>query len=183
MNKYFVITIIVLSLLLLGIGKLYLKEKADRKRMTENFEQLQNDNQLLNLTYSKKEQYFNEKLDSVLKANKIKPKQVITATLIKTEYIDTGGVKIVYREPEKQIDSRYNIEVSYSDVCWGMEGVITSTDPETKLEITQRTANNNVQAVIIRKRFLGFLWWKKNQELKVFSDCGEANVTQINYSK
>ena len=122
--------------------------------------------------------------DSVLKANKIKENEVKYATIIKTVYRDTGSVKIQYKEPVKVKGELFSIPVSYDSGCWGFKGEIRSMDKFTKLNITEKTANNNVQALITRKRVLGFLWWNtKKEKLQVFSDCGESNVTQINYNR
>lgn len=172
---------LLLVMAFLTIGRMYLDMRKNKLRIEENFTQIQSDNQLLNLKYSEAEKYHNDKLDSVIKANKIRPKEVISATIIRTEYKDTGSVKIVYKEPFIAPDTRYIIPISYDNGCWGMKGEIISTDAEAKLDIRERTSDNNVQALITRKRVIGFLWWKKKIDLQVFRDCGKANVTQINY--
>jgi Tfp pilus assembly protein PilE len=196
MNKYLLIGLIIVSLLLAGLAKYAYDLRKDRNRISENFEQVQNDNQLLSLKYSEKDKYFNAKLDSVQKANKIKPKQVVSATVINQTYKDTVKTKAIHGSPQivpkkenkdtiKQIISKtvYKIPVSVDGNCWKMKGQIISRDPESKLIITEKEFNNSVQALITRKRVLGFLWWGKKQTLRVFSDCGEAKVTEIKYSK
>ena len=193
MNKYLIISVVVLALLLSGLGKLYFDIKKDRNRISENFEQVQKDNQLLTIKYSEKDKYYNAKLDSVIKANKIKPKQVISATLITQAYKDTTKNEItqekpqiiVPKEPIKPIESKtlYRIPISVNGECWSMKGEVITRDPETKVNITEKEFNNSAQALIIRKRALGFLWWKKNVQLHVYSDCGETNITKIEYIK
>lgn len=196
MNKYFIIAIVVLAGLLAGLGKYAYDLKKDRDRFSENYAQVQKENKILNEKYSDRDKYFNAKLDSVKKANKIKPKSVVSATLIEQEYKDTTKQVITSGKPQivpknevkdtiKQIVSKvlYKIPVSVDGKCWSMKGEILSRDPESKFIVTEREFNNSVQALITRKRALGFLWYTKKQTLRVFSDCGEAKVTQINYSK
>lgn len=190
MNKLTLILIgIVLILLSVGgfVTKLYFDMKADRDRIESNLNQVTNDNAILNVKNGELSNIATEateKYDSVLKANKIKENEVKYATIIKTVYRDTGSVKIVYKEPVKVKGELFSIPVSYDSGCWGFKGEIRSMDKYTKLNITERTADNNVQALITRKRVLGFLWWNtKKEKLQVFRDCGEANVTQINYNR
>lgn len=190
MNKLTLILIgIVLILISVGsfVTKLYFDMKADRDRIESNLNQVTNDNAILNVKNGELSNIATEateKYDSVLKANKIKENEVKYATIIKTVYRDTGSVKIVYKEPVKVKGELFSIPVSYDSGCWGFKGEIRSMDKFTKLNITEKTANNNVQALITRKRVLGFLWWNtKKEKLQVFSDCGEANVTQINYNR
>jgi len=119
----------------------------------------------------------------LLHANKIALNKVKTVTVINTEYRDTGSVKIVYRDPILKPDKSYSIPVSYSEMCWGMSGQILTTDPKSKLQIDVRTASNSAQLLVTRKRFLGFLWWKRGETYKLYSDCGESDFTKINFIK
>jgi len=190
MNKLTLILVgIVLVLLLVSgfVAKLYFDMKAEKNRIESNLNQVTNDNAILNVKNGELSNINTEmtaKYDSVLKANKIKENEVKYATIIKTVYRDTGSVKIMYKEPVKIKGELFAIPVSYDSGCWGFKGEIQSMDKYTKLNITEKTANNNVQALITRKRVLGFLWWNnKKEKLQVFSDCGEANVTQINYNR
>ena len=168
----------------MGLGKLYRDMKDDRNRIATNFEQVNKENSVLNLKageLAKLNTEVSHKLDSVMKANKIKPKQLVSATIIKTEYKDTGSVKIVYKEPIALSDSTYRIELSYKDSCWGMKGVVLTKDKNTSFVLVERSAINNVQLIVTKKRFLGFLWVQpKKQRYRIFSDCGQANYTLIN---
>jgi hypothetical protein len=187
MNKYLIIAVVILTLSLIGTGKYCLEVIADRNRIEGNFEQIGKQNSVLNLKVGELGKLNTEashKLDSVMKANKIKPKQLVSATITKIQYKDTGSVKIVYKTPVMALDSTYTIGVSYSDSCWSMKGSLLSKDPKTTFVLVERTASNNVQLLVTQKRFLGFLWVQpKKQKHRIFSDCGEVEFTQINMVK
>jgi hypothetical protein len=184
MNKYLIIAVVVLTLSLIGIGDYCLEVIADRDRIADNFEQVGKENSILTLKadeLSKLNTEASNKLDSVMKANKIKPKQLVSATITEIQYKDTGSVKIVYKPAIMASDSLYKIPVSYADSCWSMKGHILSKDKKTTFVLVERTASNNVQLLVTKKRFLGFLWVQpKKQKHRIFGDCGEVEFTQIN---
>lgn len=185
--------VLFFAVLLLICALLYfvdvtIKQKQENRRVSENFTQVQQTNQVLNVTL---DEYRNLnlktklKLDSVMAANKIKPKSVKSATIIQTVYRDTGSVKIVYKTAEKQPNSPiYTIPFSSSTSCWGVKGEIKSVDPKATVNILERTAKNEAHLIVTRDRFLGFLWYiRKGENYKGFNDCGEMNFTQINIVK
>ena len=171
---------------------LWKQETKERKRQQSNVEQLTSSldqaNINLKLTHNEFEKAKTEwkvELDSVMSAHKIALKSVKSATIIRTEYKDTGSVKIVYKEPVLMPNSKeYNIPVSYSDLCWGMKGAIISKDPDSKLTINERTQSNSSQLFVVRKRLLGFLWYQNRKtEYRAFTDCGEIEFVQIDFVK
>lgn len=186
LNKYLILAIVIL-ILFLGFGiKQYFDMKADRNRIADNFSQVTKDNQVLNLTlgeYKDLNTRASAKLDSLIKVNSIKPKSVKQATIINTVYRDTGSIKTIYLPAEKQPDLSYKIPISVKKESWSMKGVILSTDQNSKLNITELQYSNSAQLLIVRKRFLGFLWYGKKTEYKAYSDYGEINFTQINFLK
>lgn len=171
----------------LAIGSyFYLKLRADRNRLYENFAQTENENQVLKLTQKELENSnasYAIKLDSVLKANKIKPKQVKSATIINTVYKDTTITEIVYLPPRIEPKKGFLIPVQVNGFCWGMKGEILTADSTSELRITERSSNNSAQLIVKKKLFLGFLWATKKTEYKAYSDCGEVNFTQIDIVK
>jgi hypothetical protein len=181
--------IIVMALLLFWFWKSNKALKIDNARVSENFSQVTQENsRILNLNRSELKNInakWKTSFDSIREVHRIALKSVKSATIIQTQYKDTGSTKIVYKPLIKLPDSSYKISVeSEQNECWSMKGFISSKDPESKLTVTEKTANNKVQALITRKRFLGFLWYKKNSEkLQVFGNCGELDVTQLNFSK
>lgn len=159
--------------------------KKDNTRVRQNFEQVTRDNVVLNVTYEEFKQLdtkYKKKLDSLMESAKIKPKSVKSATIINTVYKDTGSTKIVYKEPKQRPDKSYLIQVSVNGDCWGLNGQILSKDSSSKLEITERFANNSTQLVVQRrKKFL--FWTVRKESFKAYRDCGEMTVTQINFIK
>ena len=186
-TKILLIVIVVLLIVSGVFGYLYKKNRSEAKRQTANVENLiKAKNQELQLTrdeFSRSEAQWKVKIDSLLKSEKIALKKVKVVTIINTQYRDTGSVKIVYKDPIQKPDKSYSIPVSYSDKCWGMAGQILTIDPNAKLLIDKRTTSNSSQLLVTRSRFLGFLWWKKGESFKAYTDCGEVNFTKIIFTK
>ena len=161
-----------------------IRHEANEAELTKNIDQV---NMVLDLErkdFEKMNTKWSNKIDSVIEANKIALKSVKSATIINTVYKDTGSFKIVYREPEKQPDSSYIIPITTDNGCWGLKGQILTTDKNAKFKVTERTANNSAQLIVLRKRFLGFLWYKnKTSEYRAFSDCGEVEFNKVNFVK
>jgi hypothetical protein len=161
-----------------------IRHESNESELTKNIDQV---NMVLNLErkdFERMNTKWSNKIDSVIEANKIALKSVKSATIIQTQYKDTGSFKIVYREPEKQPDSSYIIPISTDNGCWGLKGQILTTDKDAKFKVTESTANNSAQLIVLRKRFLGFLWYKnKTSEYRAFSDCGEVEFNQVNFVK
>lgn len=186
-TKILLIIIAALSISVLVLGYLNKKNRDEKKRQTANVENLiKAKNQELQLTrdeFSKSEAQWKLKVDSLLKAEKIALKKVKVVTIVNTQYRDTGSVKIIYKDPVQKPDKSYSIPVSYSDKCWGMAGQILTIDPNAKLQVDKRTTSNSSQLLVTRSRFLGFLWWKKGESFKAYTDCGEVNFTKIIFTK
>lgn len=186
-TKILICTVAFLLISSSGLLFLYNKSKVEAKRQTENVQNLTKQyNQELTLTraeFKKAETEWKTKVDSLLEANKIVLKKVKEITLIEVQYKDTGSVKIIYKDIAVNPDKTFIIPISYSDKCWGMEGRILTLDKNSKLEIDTRTANNSAQLLVTRKRFLGFLWWKKETDFKAYTDCGEITFTKIDFVK
>jgi len=186
-TKIFLIAIVALSILVSVLGYLYKESLAEAKRQTSNVENLvKKQNQVLALTHGewqKSETVWRYKVDSLLKVIKVNANKVKVVTIINTQYRDTGSVIILGKEPILKPDKSYSIPVSYSDKCWGMAGQILTTDPKSRLQIDKRTAANSSQLLVLRSRFLGFLWWKKGEDYKIYSDCGESDFTKISFIK
>ena len=161
-----------------------IRHEANEAELTKNIDQV---NMVLDLErkdFEKMNTKWSNKIDSVIEANKIALKSVKSATIINTVYKDTGSFKIVYREPEKQPDSSYIIPITTDNGCWGLKGQILTTDKNAKFKVTERTASNSAQLIVLRKRFLGFLWYKnKTSEYRAFSDCGEVEFNKVNFVK
>lgn len=186
-TKILLTAILVLVIVSGVLEYLYRKANREAKRQTANVENLiKAKNQELTLTreeYRLSETKWKEKIDSLLKQEKIALKKVKVVTIVNTQYVDTGSVKVMYKDPVLKPDKSYSIPVSYSDKCWGMAGQILTTDENARLQIDKRTTTNSSQLLVTRSRFLGFLWWKKGESFKAYTDCGEVNFTKIIFTK
>lgn len=187
--KVLLIAFAVVLLTLIGYMKANKALRIDNKRQTENLAQITQEGvRQLNLTrkeYDNLNTAWKTKLDSTIKANKIALKSVKSATIIQTQYKDTGSTKIVYKDVIKLPDSSYKLpfESDSLNTCWGVKGNILTLDPNAKIEITEKTANNSISLIVTQKRFLGFLWYKKATKFRGFTDCGESDITDIKFEK
>ena len=168
------------------LTRLYKQSKSEVKRQKLNIESLtKQHNQELILTraeFKQADNWWKHKIDSLMISNNIKLKQIKTVTILKTEFRDTGSVKIMYKESVKEAKG-YKIPFSYQDSCWGIKGTILSSDLNSKIDISERISKNSAQLLVTRKRFLGFLWWKKKETFKAYIDCGEIDFTKIEFTK
>lgn len=195
--KYWYIIVIVLLLSTLGIMRTVNKNlRTDNKRQTENFRNLSNEkDQQLNLKEAEWivwDSKTKDKIDSLEKANDILHKRVRSAQIINTSFKDTSHTDVTHGLPVIETPSDtikppilpiFDITVSKEEYCWGMKGVIKTTDPKARLTITERTANNSVQRIEVSNRFLGFLWMTKKSKFRVYTDCGDSEVKNINFIK
>ncbi len=184
--KLFLTLLLIVATLTIGMFyRANVALKVDNARISENF--VQKDKQVSQLNLSVDE--FKElntkasnKIDSLLKVTKLKPRDLKQATSIETQYIDTGSVHIIYLPAIEQVNKMFAIPVSVTSLCWGMKGFITSIDTTAKLEITERTASNSTQILITKRK--KFLWWTiRKESIRAFNECGESTVTQINIVK
>ncbi|MDD4971913.1 MAG: hypothetical protein PHT07_21005 [Paludibacter sp.] len=195
----------LLIALILSFGVIYWlwQEKTaletDNSRISENFEQKDKQVAQMNLTieeYNKLQTKDKATIDSLCKVIDKKPKDLKEATVINESFKDTNSVEASYgnpsiTEPKPNSTAKpnitkpiYSIPVSFgSDSCWGMKGVIQSTDPKARLFIKERTFINSVQLIVIKKK--KFLWWTiRKEQFKAFSNCEkELKVTKINFVK
>jgi hypothetical protein len=199
MNKILIYIIVGLVLAFSVQSYLYKKSRAEAKRQTQNVENLvKQKDQELTLTrkeFKRAETHWKHEVDSLLEAEKIALNKVTKVTVVKTVYRDTTYQDASMGEPEviQPKDTTlslikpkpiYRIPTQIDGGCWSLKGQIITTDPTSKFVVLERMSNNSVQLIVLRKRFLGFLWWQnKKQEFKAFSDCGEIEFTKIEFKK
>ncbi|WP_159522891.1 hypothetical protein [Sunxiuqinia indica] len=201
LTKTLIGVIIALSLAFSAQSYLYKKSRETAKRETANVKSLLKDKDLeLKLTrkeYKESNLEAKQKIDSIRKEYNIKLKEVKSATVVKTVYIDTTTQTAEMGLPEEIIQPKdtispiiiqnikplYRIPTNIKGSCWSMKGEIISHDPESRLNVIERRSDNSIQLLVTRERFLGFLWWKGKQEFKAYSDCGEKKVTKIEFTK
>ncbi len=189
MNRYLLIAIAVLFGSLVALIRINNDLKKDNERVSLNFNEINKaKDQILNVSldeYNQLSDKYKIKLDSLLKVTHTKPKQVISATLIKNVYIDTNKVVIVPKiQSFDAKNGSYILPISLDSACWSFRGAILSKDSAARLKVTERKSANNIQLVVTKdKYFLGFLWRTKKGAYRAFSDCGAIEFTQINFVK
>ena len=83
---------VVVFLLLIGSGYAYYDLYKEKQRVKENYEQMYEQNSNLNLTVSEFKEAIkkgDKKIDSLMRANKIRPRTVQEVIRIETNYTDT----------------------------------------------------------------------------------------------
>ena len=125
-------------------------------------------------------------LDSVLKANQIKIKNLESALMVSSRWVDTiksiakTGKPFMVGETEKngRETPLYDIPVSDNVKCWGMEGLIHTTDLNAQLIITKKTTDNATQLIVEKeKRFL--FWVTRPAKYQILNDCGEPLILNV----
>lgn len=182
--------LILIALLLIGVALMFnsvIQLRKDNQRLKKNQSEMTALNEreltLRRNEYRDLNTEWKNKLDSVLKDNKIKLRNVQSATVIQTVYRDTGSTRIVYKDVIQLPSGSYKIPLDLSDGCIGMKVNILSNDPKSELEVIEKTFSNSTQLVVIRKRFLGFLWYNGKTNFRAFTDCGESDITKIDFVK
>jgi len=195
MNKYLIITCVVLVIALSIIGVKMIKMTADRDRQELNMANITQYNKQLTLKTDEYKRLSGEdknKLDSVLKANKINPNLVTQATLIKTSFKSTDKVPAIIGPPVilppadsvNTLTPMYSLPAGYDSKCWSMKGEIITLDPNARFNILERSASIDAQLIVTRaKYFLGFLWRTKKASYNGYSDCGAINFTDYKFVK
>jgi hypothetical protein len=158
--------------------------KHENRTMQSQYETMTWDNQnaltLSRYEYSKLRTDLTAKIDSLLKANRIKPKEIVSATVIENKYTDTTKVKAVTKQPEN-VNNSYIIPVSWDNGCWGMVGEISTSDKLAELSILNRKFSNSIQLVVTREKKFLFIRLKR-ASYNVFSDCGTVNIESIKFT-
>jgi len=195
-KTFLILTLIASSVVIYWLWQEKTALKIDNARISENFEQKDKQISQMNLTigeYERLQMKSKTTIDSLLKVIDKKPKDLKEATVVEESFKDTNSIEPKYSKPEIQKQDNkeslaltkpiYTIPVSLDSDCWGMKGVIKSTDPEAKLFIKERTFINSIQLLVVKKK--KFLWWTtRKEQFKAFSDCQkELKVTRINFVK
>lgn len=195
---------ILFIILIVALGWLIrdnIAQRKENKRQATNLVQLNTDHQR-DLVLTRKEaktladESWQHRIDSTAKANGFKPRSIAGATVIQISNRDTGKTDVIHGTPviipPKEIAKKdtgkidqmipmYQIPVSVDKKCWGMKGVIVTTDPKAQLSIMETNAPNGIDILLVRKRFLGFLWFTKETKVHAYADCGELDITNVTY--
>jgi len=188
LNGY-LIALVILAFMALGVLYSRFSElKRDRDRINNNYiETVEGLNQSLALTKAELRTYLlrNKELDSLLKAERIKPAQVKYITRVEHTYVrDTVEVEVLPQDANKPV---YEYPITYNDGCLAFSGDINVEDISIRLnKIEYKDEQTHVG--YLKKKDTGrrFLWIfpirKKFLELHTESKCGGNKVEHINIS-
>ena len=184
---------VVLILIIAGQCKKNIALRKENARQATNLEQVtKKDGSELTLTVDEFKHIntpVTQKVDSIRKVAKVPLRAIRNAEVTSITYRDTVAVEAKRDRPVEikplvaMSVKYYAIPVSINEQCWGMKGLILTTDSSARLKITSRTAINSIQRLEIGKRFLGFLWFTKKSTFKAYTDCGEVKIDKINFVK
>ena len=171
-----------------ALGILYSKfsdVKQERDRINNNYtEVVEGLNQSLTLTKAELRTYLsrNRELDSLLKAEKIKPSQVKYITRVEHVYTrDTVEVEVLPQDANKSI---YEYPITYNDGCLRFTGDMNIEKIFVRINSIEYR-DEQAHVGYLKKKDTGrrFLWIfpirKKFLELHTESKCGENKVEHI----
>ncbi|NLH51830.1 MAG: hypothetical protein GX459_03165 [Bacteroidales bacterium] len=190
-NKIIIVPIIFLAILA-GMWKVEhdgrRRERADRIRLQQNQAQLMVADSLkylrLQITLEEFKKGMNERMDSILKAEYIKPARVERIIERHYYYRDTS-----YNEirplPVETIKGKV---FPFSDIkdCFRVDGYMMVEELKPVLVITNREFKNNTTDIIYldrEKRFLFLKFGKLKAKLKSIPECGEERIKEVEIVK
>ena len=132
------------------------------------------------LTFSEFKDQMSERLDSILKVAKIKPKQVQEITNVTNNYFnsDTTIIRPVLR------DSIYPF-IDVKD-CFTIGGYLRVINDKPELAITERKFDNEIDIIGYWHRphkFLFIKYGKRQYDINGVAKCGDVKVSQIKIIK
>ena len=178
--------------LLIGIDQL----KKDNKELSEQVKKVQFEKQhqlqVSDSAYAAINTIWKLRNDSAMRANGIQQKDILELTDLVEQYRDSithmaiMGQSVL--QPEQIINGKkdtipeYKTPFTNVGKCITVSGVVQSTYPNPKVEITDQRFDYTVREVVVRqKRALGFLWITQREQRKILSDCGTVTVTDIQF--
>lgn len=196
----------IILVLLIASGLLYnswKSEKQERKRYQSNVIELTKTVDQANISielgrkeFEKMNTAWKNRFDSVLTAAGKEISQVREYYELEISYRDSVDkpAQMVEAKPieEKKIANTpikpigkpiYTIPFSQVDSCMWVKGNVTSTDPKSKVMITDKGYDNSGYLIALRSQFLGFLWWTKPTEYIAVSKCGETKYRHVKFVK
>jgi hypothetical protein len=190
-KPYLIGLAIVIFLSAVGSAKLfyskYLTEKAQKERLCENQEQLLAQNtgySQIKQTLEEFKKTMSAKVDSILTAEKIKPRQVTNVVERHYFYRDTSYNT---HSPQPVITPSGEI-FPFTDIkdCFKIEGYMQMKDLRPSVTITGRQFENNSVDISYIKRahkfwFISYGKWKA--KLKSVNQCGENTTKEIEVIK
>ncbi len=171
----------------------YVTAKAENIRFEFNQKQLLEETNQYKRLYVKKEEMvksLTQKQDSLLKALKVKPKQVERIVESVHHEIDTTGrtqLLAINDSLLQVIENNQIREYPFKDVegCFTFEGLVT-IDNGLHLAVTKREYTNTSTEIAYierEKKFLGIKYGRWRGKLYINNECGEDIVKELTVVK
>ena len=184
------IALVVLLSLSTTIGfRMASDNKKNAIRWEDNYNESQESVSRVQMTLTEFKKHSTEREDSLLKELSIKPKQVEKVIYIHTEELNNDTVQVDLTPVDTIQDV---IEYNFIEPigCSMVSGVVSTTDPNTELEITSLFTSYDYYYVAYWQRekrsILGIktrLFGRKKAELEVHNSCGTTSVQEIEIIK
>jgi hypothetical protein len=191
-KPYFkVILGILMFLLVLFTINLYNKNtelKLDNARITTNINSLNTKNSALFMKSKELKDYIKRQntkhkveIDSILKAHKVKIKQLQSYQKIVMTITDTDTIFVEHYKPVLLNDSVYDIEFNNVRKCFKISGYLRTKDSTSTVHIDKLEGVNNIYVTkSYKKTFWDYVFFRKGKLITIkTSDCGEVSGEEI----
>lgn len=193
MSKIILILIAIIAILgsiLFVTLKSNNNNKKDAVRWENNYNESLDSIQRVTITYSEFKDKFQEKYDSLLDLNKIKPKQVEKIITI-NNVVRVTDTFYMQQYENNYINGIYTISFTKDTSCISLSGFIKTEDSNSKIGISNLSYNSESNYIAYwnrnRYKFLGLFYTKflgkKIGTLHVASKCGDVKVKEIDIIK
>jgi len=177
-----IIFIVMLIAIIYG-GKVIIKLNDKIDSLETTVIQSDSTNKVILLSNEMFNRVLENKLDSIEKHTKIKPKYITNVTEIHNHYQSNDTT--IYVAPEL---SSNLFDISYGNKCWGFTGSFNTVNK--KVKISDKWAENDITiyGYFQRDRLWGVKWFPKwgtrRDFLGSYSDCGiKTEVTEYKLKK
>ena len=189
--NYFSIILAVFIIILMGTVSVLINQTyeqiAEIERQRNNFEQLGNENQQLELKTSELKDLIKKEVrrfkitDSILTERNIKIKQleelrVTTVTIINTDTVyltNTDTLEVRMNEDTVLYKTPFTDERN----CIKIKGFVMSTDEFPSVAITSQHSEIETYEIEVKRRWYQF--WKPKRWTELYTKCGDLKVLNV----
>lgn len=182
------IVIISLLVVLSFVSKSCLDGRKEKARLESNLANYSDKYKALELTKSelqnelKKDVPQYKTVDSLVKSDHAKPKQIKSLYVTKVKISNTDTVPVANKDTATLRDSlrvkQYKTPFTDSRNCIAIAGYVVSTDQSPQVYITSQNATIETYDITLKRRWWQF--WKPKTWVKTFTRCGDLEVIKIN---
>ncbi len=183
-----IVVIVILSAIMALSWIAILDKQKEIERLNRNQEQLLSDrddaNERFQLTLDEFRKSVKKDVDSIMKANKIKDRQLQDVTNV-YNYYNSFDTTIVRPNP-LVVDRDTIYPFTISKDCYTIAGNMRVIKNQPELAITQVSQSDSIRIFGYWDRphkFLGIKYGKKENYVKGVSNCGETTVQRIDIKK